>query len=112
LYRYLTLLDLSYLNSGTGVPSMTFGAYYDIPVKLPILQTQKQIAKVLTDLDAKIEVNNKINQELEAMAKTLYDYWFVQFDFPTSARYAATVGKPDIEGKPYKSSGGKMVFNE
>lgn len=73
---------------------------------------QKQIAKVLSDLDAKIEVNNKINQELEAMAKTLYDYWFVQFDFPTSARYAATVGKPDIEGKPYKSSGGKMVFNE
>ncbi|WP_282118180.1 restriction endonuclease subunit S [Maribacter aquivivus] len=61
---------------------------------------QKQIAKVLSDLDAKIEVNNKINQELEAMAKTLYDYWFVQFDFP------------DVHGKPYKSSGGKMVFNE
>ncbi|PNW27301.1 restriction endonuclease subunit S [Formosa algae] len=61
---------------------------------------QKQIAKVLSDLDAKIEVNNKINQELEAMAKTLYDYWFVQFDFP------------DANGKPYKSSGGKMVFNE
>lgn len=64
------------------------------------IQTQKQIAKVLSDLDAKIEVNNKINQELEVMAKTLYDYWFVQFDFP------------DAHGKPYKSSGGKMVFNE
>ncbi|MFD2914785.1 restriction endonuclease subunit S [Psychroserpens luteus] len=64
------------------------------------LSTQKQIAKVLSDLDAKIEVNNNINQELEAMAKTLYDYWFVQFDFP------------DANGKPYKSSGGKMVFNE
>ena len=62
--------------------------------------TQKQITKVLSDLDAKIEVNNKINQELEAMAKTLYDYWFLQFDFP------------DKNGKPYKSSGGKMVFNE
>ncbi|SNQ42835.1 restriction endonuclease subunit S [Cellulophaga lytica] len=61
---------------------------------------QKQIAKVLSDLDAKIEVNNNINQELEAMAKTLYDYWFVQFDFP------------DANGLPYKSSGGKMVFNE
>lgn len=100
LYRYLTLLDLNHLNSGTGVPSMTFGAYYDIPIKLPNLSTQKQIAKVLSDLDAKIEVNNKINQELEAMAKTLYDYWFVQFDFP------------DANGLPYKSSGGKMVFNE
>jgi type I restriction enzyme S subunit len=64
------------------------------------LSTQKQIAKVLSDLDAKIEINNKINQELEAMAKTLYDYWFVQFDFP------------DANGKPYKSSGGEMVFNE
>ncbi|MFK7061482.1 restriction endonuclease subunit S [Flavobacterium oreochromis] len=64
------------------------------------LSTQKQIAKVLSDLDAKIELNNKINTELEAMAKTLYDYWFVQFDFP------------DANGKPYKSSGGKMVWNE
>ena len=64
------------------------------------IDTQKQIAKVLSDLDAKIEVNNKINQELEALAKTIYDYWFVQFDFP------------DQNGKPYKSSGGKMEYNE
>ena len=55
---------------------------------------------MLSDLDAKIEINNKINQELEAMAKTLYDYWFVQFDFP------------DANGKPYKSSDGKMVYND
>lgn len=108
LYYYLTLLDLKHLNTGTGVPSMTFGAYYDVPIKLPNLQTQKQIAKVLSDLDAKIEVNNKINKELEAMAKTLYDYWFVQFDFP----YDFEKGKPDINGKPYKSSVGKMVYNE
>ena len=67
-----------------------------IPDKL----TQKKIAKVLSDLDAKIELNNRINTELEAMAKTLYDYWFVQFDFP------------DANGKPYKTSGGKMVWNE
>lgn len=63
------------------------------------INEQKSIAKVLSDLDAKIELNNKINRELEAMAKTLYDYWFVQFDFP------------DADGKPYKSSGGKMVYN-
>ena len=55
--------------------------------------------RILKSLDAKIELNNKINRELEAMAKTLYDYWFVQFDFP------------DANGKPYKSSGGKMVYN-
>lgn len=64
------------------------------------LKTQKSIAKVLSDIDAKIELNNRINAELEAMAKTLYDYWFVQFDFP------------DANGKPYKSSCGLMVWNE
>lgn len=100
LYHYLKQLDLSYLNSGTGVPSMTFGVYYGIKVQLPSLSNQQKIAKVLSDLDAKIELNNKINTELEAMAKTLYDYWFVQFDFPNE------------EGKPYKSSGGKMIWNE
>ena len=99
LYNFLKCLDLTKLNSGTGVPSMTFNSYYDLKIKLPDLPTQKSIAKVLSDLDAKIELNNKINRELEAMAKTLYDYWFVQFDFPNA------------EGKPYKSSDGKMVYN-
>ena len=61
---------------------------------------QIKIASVLSALDAKIELNNRINAELEAMAKTIYDYWFVQFDFP------------DKNGKPYKTSGGKMVWNE
>lgn len=64
------------------------------------LDEQKRIAKVLTDIDSKIAVNKKINKELEVMAKELYDYWFVQFDFPGA------------DGKPYKSSGGKMVYNE
>ena len=60
---------------------------------------QKKIAAVLSALDAKIELNNCINAELEKMAKTIYDYWFVQFDFPNA------------NGKPYKSSGGKMVWS-
>jgi len=61
---------------------------------------QQQIASVLSSLDSKIELNNRINHELEQMAKLLYDYWFVQFEFPDKA------------GKPYKTSGGKMVWNE
>ena len=61
--------------------------------------TQKKIAAVLGALDNKIALNKKINATLEAMAKTLYDYWFVQFDFP------------DENGKPYKASGGKMIFS-
>lgn len=93
--------------------------------KIPAFQTQKSIAKVLSDLDAKIELNNKINRELEAMAKTLYNYWFVQFDFPfdfpSTSSGQDVQGKPDafpkagapseVEVKPYKSSGGKMVYN-
>lgn len=63
------------------------------------LPTQQKIAKILAALDRKIALNNQINAELEKMAKTLYDYWFVQFDFP------------DENDKPYKSSGGKMVWN-
>jgi len=100
LYCYLTSLDLSKLNSGTGVPSMTFDAYYNIEVSLPELKIQKKASNLLKRLKTKIELNNRINTELEAMAKTIYDYWFVQFDFPDKNR------------KPYKSSGGKMVWNE
>lgn len=111
LYNYLKTLDLSSLNSGTGVPSMTFGAYYDIEVFLPSLNTQRQIAAVLSALDAKIELNNRINAQLEAMAKTLYDYWFVQFDFPYSPPLEGCLQDGVVNGKPYKSSGGKMVYN-
>ncbi|WP_333674375.1 restriction endonuclease subunit S [Streptococcus parasuis] len=100
LYSYLSQLDLSNLDSGSTLPSMTKSAYESIVVKLPDLKIQKAVATVLFNIRKKLEINNQINQELEAMAKTLYDYWFVQFDFP------------DENGKPYKSSGGKMVYND
>ena len=99
LYSYLSQLDLSNLDSGSTLPSMTKSAYESIVVKLPDLKIQKAVATILFNIRKKLETNNKINQELEAMAKTLYDYWFVQFDFP------------DQNGKPYKSSGGKMVYH-
>lgn len=67
---------------------------------IPDFEEQRKIANILSAIDDKIQINNQINQELEAMVKTLYDYWFVQFDFP------------DQNGKPYKSSGGKMVYNQ
>ena len=72
----------------------------DIDIDLPSLEEQKRIASVLATLDQKIALNRQINQNLEALAKQLYDYWFVQFDFP------------DENGKPYKFSGGAMVYNE
>lgn len=86
--------------SGSALPRIILKNFGEIEVIYKPISEQEKIAKVLSDLDAKIELNNKINTELEAMAKLIYDYWFVQFDFP------------DENGKPYKSSGGKMVYNE
>jgi len=97
---YLLSLALKLLkdkSQGSQTKFLTIGILKEIHV--PNLANSQIVAKVLSDLDTKIELNNRINRELEAMAKTLYDYWFVQFDFP------------DANGKPYKSSGGKMVYN-
>lgn len=79
---------------------------------LPDYNQQKKIGDLLFQIHTKIELNNRINAELEAMAKLLYDYWFVQYDFPISAAQAAAMGKPELEGKPYRASGGKMVYNK
>lgn len=102
-------LDVDYLfynlklnrqnGTGSGQPQITAPDISTRIISLPPILTQQKVAKVLSSLDAKIELNKFINAELEAMAKTLYDYWFVQFDFP------------DTNGKPYKTSGGKMVYN-
>lgn len=82
----------------TGVDLVSLNKY---PVRVPSdIVDQKKLVASLVAIDKKIELNNRINAELEAMAKTLYDYWFVQFDFP------------DANGKPYKTAGGKMVYNE
>lgn len=109
LYYYLLNKTKTFISSthGSIMLHLTKSFMEDLIVVYPEdLPTQKSIAKVLSDLDAKIELNNKINSELEAMAKTLYDYWFVQFDFPTPS----PLGRAGV-GLPYKSSGGKMVYN-
>ena len=103
LYYYLKtkLEDLNNLGSGTTFKELSKKSISAFKIFLPENSyDQKRIVKVLSNIDSKIELNNKINAELEAMAKLLYDYWFVQFDFP------------DENGKPYKSSGGKMVYSD
>jgi type I restriction enzyme S subunit len=100
---YLMKFNEDYIKrfaNGTATKSITKDAVRALKFKVPNLSYQKQISSLLSSLDAKIELNSRINSELEAMAKTLYDYWFVQFDFP------------DSNGKPYKTSGGKMVWSE
>lgn len=85
--------------TGSIVSNLNISSLRELKIPLHSFEEQKKIANILSAIDDKISLNNQINQELEAMAKTLYDYWFVQFDFP------------DQNGKPYKSSGGKMVYH-
>ena len=100
LYYVLKSLNLNSKQIGSSQPLITQSMLKDMVVDIEIdIEKQKKIANSISIIDQKIQINNQINQELEAMAKTLYDYWFVQFDFP------------DQNGKPYKSSGGKMVYH-
>ena len=80
--------------------SLSVDAIKNISLYLPDIKIQKIIGELFSNIDRKIALNREINRNLEAMARQLYDYWFVQFDFPNE------------EGKPYKSSGGEMVWNE
>ncbi len=86
--------------SGTKIKHTSPERICDVKIHLPPLSEQRKIGSFLAFIDNKISINNRVNATLEAMAKTLYDYWFVQFDFP------------DEKGRPYKTSGGKMVYNE
>ena len=107
-YCYYLLISDSITNYLCGQNTNTSGShnridpnnFLNIEITLPKISIQKQIGRTLSALDHKIEINKRINDNLEAMAKQLYDYWFVQFDFPNE------------EGKPYKASGGVMVYNE
>jgi type I restriction enzyme S subunit len=87
-YYYLTndsmlaILQVRAENRIGSFPQITFDLLSEYFIRVPKLAEQKQIANFLSTIDSKIELNNRINAELEAMAKTLYDYWFVQFDFP------------------------------
>ena len=102
MHYVFTYIKKSIQNSATGSIQDNINIDYltQLKFKIPNKVYQDKIASILSSLDDKIELNNRINSELENLAKTIYDYWFVQFDFP------------DENGKPYKSFGGKMVYNQ
>lgn len=95
LYNYLVGVS-----SGSARDNLSQTGIQELKVAMPDLSKQQKIAKVLSALDEKLDLNSRINAELEKIAETLYGYWFVQFDFPNE------------EGNPYRASGGKMVWNE
>ena len=102
-YYYFQLREVQryFHNVATGstIKNLGLKSIQDFEVPYPDDNDWKPIERILSDIDKKIDLNNKINADLEAMAKLIYDYWFVQYDFP------------DSNGKPYKSSGGDMVFS-
>lgn len=100
VYYLLSCLGRIRTSDKSAVPGVNRNELHEMAIPAindPAIQIQ--VRKILEAIDKKIGLNNRINAELEAMAKTLYDYWFVQFDFP------------DANGKPYKTSGGKMEYN-
>lgn len=102
LFYYLQYISKSIkaLDRGSSQPSLKVSDILDLNVNIPDIKKQILISNALQTIDLKIENNNKIISTLESLAKTIYDYWFLQFEFPNE------------DGKPYKSSGGKMVWNE
>ena len=98
-YILTKLQTIAELRSGT-FPQITFNDLKKIKIKLPPLEEQKKIASILSSLDDKIELNNRMNKILEEMAQTIFKEWFVNFNFPSE------------DGKPYKDSGGKMIESE
>ncbi|WP_128426512.1 restriction endonuclease subunit S [Gudongella oleilytica] len=100
LYYHLFARNLHNLRIGSSQPLITQGILKQVQLTCPPLQEQKAIAHILSTLDEKIEVNNKINKTLEEMAQAIFKHWFVDFKFPNE------------DGEPYKSSGGEMVDSE
>ena len=100
LYYLMTSLDFHHHHIGGAQPLMTQDIIGGFEISLPLLEEQRRIAGILGAIDDKIENNRRINTNLELQAQALYKQWFVDFEFPNE------------EGKPYKSSGGKMVDSE
>ena len=104
MYVYYVLKDsinrLKSLSYGTVFETITIKTFNEIKIPLPPLPEQRAIAKILSDLDSKIELNQQMNRTLEAIGQAIFKHWFVDFEFPNE------------EGKPYKSSGGEMVYNK
>ncbi|WP_434338162.1 restriction endonuclease subunit S [Mycoplasma capricolum] len=100
LYFYLKLLNFSHSLTGSILPRVTREKYYDITVKIPDLNVQKNILDILEPIDSKIELNNKINDNLIKQIQRIYDNWFLKFNFPND------------DNKSYKNNGREFIFNE
>lgn len=84
----------------------------DVELPIPSIEKQKEVVREYNTIVNRIKLNEQLNQELEKVAQAIYKHWFVDFEFPISTEYAKAIGKHELEGMPYKSSHGEMVFCE
>lgn len=101
LYYYLKnyMKNIKAKTQGSVFETINLATFDMLEIEYPCIEEQEKRAAVLCDIDNKIEINNQLNEELESIARLVYDYWFIQFDFPNE------------DGKPYKTAGGTMVWN-
>ena len=92
--------------------SLEWEDFCDMELPIPSIEKQREIVKEYQTVVNRIKLNEQLNQKLEETAQAIYRQWFVDFEFPLSKEYAEKLGKSELEGKPYKSSGSKMVWNE
>lgn len=85
--------------------------FCEMPIPVPSIEKQKEIVCEYNTIVERIKLNEQLCQKLEETAQALYKQWFVDFEFPISKEYAESMGKPELEGKPYQSSGGKMIYD-
>lgn len=98
-------------SAGTNINNLNQQILSDVLIPRFSETEQQSIVGVLSALDEKIDVNERINRKLEAMTQLLYDYWFLQFDFPATKTSSSTMKSPAIDGRPYRTSGGEMLYN-
>ena len=86
--------------------------FCDMELPVPSIEKQREIVAEYNVVNDRIALNEQLIQKLEYTAQTIYKQWFIDFEFPISQEYAESIGKPELKGKPYKSSGGEMKYNE
>ena len=101
-----------YMSHGSVRELFSWDELCEVELPVPHIDKQREIVKEYNAIVNRIALNEELNCKLEETAQAIYKQWFVDFEFPVSKDYAAEISKPELEGKPYKSSGGEMVWNE
>lgn len=101
-----------YMSHGTVRELFGWQEMCDVELPVPSIEKQREIVREYNVVNDRIALNEQLTQKLEDTAQAIYKQWFVDFEFPISKEYAESINKPELEGKPYKSSGGEMVYCE